>query len=62
MRKSHEKTHEREGNNMTIRKELGFNIMEILLDKHNEKLKTLKKKYMDLLENAYELIPKISAQ
>lgn len=57
MRKSHEKTHEREGSNMTIREELGFNITEILLDRHNEKLKTLKKKYMDLLENACELIP-----
>lgn len=42
---------------MTFREELGFDITKVLLDCHNEKLKTLRKEFMDLLEKAYGLVP-----
>lgn len=42
---------------MTFKEELGFDITRVLLDSHNEKLKKLKKEFMDLLEKAYELVP-----
>lgn len=42
---------------MTFREELGFDITKVLLDSHNEKLKTLRKEFMDLLEKAYGLVP-----
>ena len=42
---------------MTFREELGFDITKVLLDCHNEKLKTLRKEFMDLLEEAYGLVP-----
>ena len=43
---------------MTFKEELGFDITRVLLDSHNEKLKTLRKEFMDLLEKAYGLVPK----
>ena len=42
---------------MTFKEELGFDITRVLLDSHNEKLKTLRKEFMDLLEKAYGLVP-----
>lgn len=42
---------------MTFKEELGFDITRVLLDSHNEKLKTLRKEFMDLLEEAYGLVP-----
>lgn len=42
---------------MTFREELGFDITKALLDCHNEKLKTLRKEFMDLLEEVYGLVP-----
>ena len=42
---------------MTFRQELGFDITKVLLYCHNEKLKTLRKEFMDLLEKAYGLVP-----
>ena len=42
---------------MTFKEELGFDITRVLLDSHNEKLKTLRKEFMDLLDEAYGLVP-----
>ena len=42
---------------MTFKEELGFDITNVLLDSHNEKLKKLRKEFMDLLEEAYGLVP-----
>ena len=42
---------------MTFKEELGFDITRVLLDSHNEKLKKLRKEFMDLLEEAYGLVP-----
>lgn len=42
---------------MTFKEELGFEITKVLLDSHNEKLKTLRKEFMDLLEEAYGFVP-----
>ena len=42
---------------MTFKEELGFDITKVLLDSHNEKLKKLRKEFMDLLEKAYGLVP-----
>jgi len=54
---NHEEITRMKGKFMTFREELGFDITKVLLDCHNEKLKTLRKEFMDLLEKAYGLVP-----